>query len=100
MKISLIGATGFVGNAILNELLERNYQVNAISRNADKLTIENENLQKKNIDVFNELPNEMDFNTCLEKKLIEYIDDSLIDLYMDTVCKQAFYEGSRSIKIV
>ena len=54
MKISLIGATGFVGNAILNELLERNYQVNAISRNADKLTIENENLQKKNIDVFNE----------------------------------------------
>ena len=41
MKISLIGATGFVGNAILNELLERNYQVNAISRNADKLTIEN-----------------------------------------------------------
>jgi len=54
----------------------------------------------ENIDVFNELPNEMDFNTCLEKKLIEYIDDSLIDLYMDTVCKQAFYEGSRSIKIV
>lgn len=54
MKISLIGATGFVGNAILNELLERNYQVNAISRNADKLTIENENLKKKNVDVFNE----------------------------------------------
>ena len=54
MKISLIGATGFVGNAILNELLERNYQVNAISRNADKLTIENENLQKKSVDVFNE----------------------------------------------
>ena len=54
MKISLIGATGFVGNAILNELLERNYQVNAISRNADKLTIENENNKKKSVDVFNE----------------------------------------------
>ncbi|MCQ4034320.1 NAD(P)-dependent oxidoreductase [Kaistella montana] len=54
MKISLIGATGFVGNAILNELLERNYQVNAIARNTDKITIENENLQKNNIDIFNE----------------------------------------------
>ncbi|MGA9212431.1 NAD(P)-dependent oxidoreductase [Kaistella sp.] len=54
MKISLIGATGFVGNAILNELLERNYQVNAIARKANKLTIENENLQKTNIDIFNQ----------------------------------------------
>lgn len=54
MKISLIGATGFVGNAILNELLERNYQVNAIARNTDKITIENENLQKNSIDIFNQ----------------------------------------------
>lgn len=54
MKISLIGATGFVGNAILNELLERNYQVNAISRNTDKITVESENLQKNSLDIFNE----------------------------------------------
>ncbi|MBU4537675.1 MAG: NAD(P)H-binding protein [Weeksellaceae bacterium] len=54
MKISLIGATGFVGNAILNELLERNYEVNAIARNTDKLTIENENLHKNSIDIFNQ----------------------------------------------
>lgn len=54
MKISLIGATGFVGNAILNELLERNYQVNAIARNTDKITIEKENLQKNSIDIFNQ----------------------------------------------
>ena len=47
MKISLIGATGFVGNAIVNELLERNFQVTAIARNTDKITIENENLEKK-----------------------------------------------------
>lgn len=54
MKISLIGATGFVGNAILNELLDRNYQLNAIARNPDKITIENENLQKNSIDIFSE----------------------------------------------
>ncbi|MDQ0478014.1 MULTISPECIES: NAD(P)-dependent oxidoreductase [Chryseobacterium] len=53
MKISLIGATGYVGNAILKELLERNHQVTAIARNTDKLTIEHENLKKKNIDIFN-----------------------------------------------
>lgn len=54
MKISLIGATGYVGNAILNELLERNYQVTAIARNIDKINAENPNLQKKSVDVFNE----------------------------------------------
>jgi len=32
MKISLIGATGFVGEAILQELLERNHNVIAIAR--------------------------------------------------------------------
>ncbi len=33
MKIALIGATGFVGEAILQELLERNHTVVAIARN-------------------------------------------------------------------
>lgn len=32
MKIALIGATGFVGSAILNELTSRNHEVTAISR--------------------------------------------------------------------
>ncbi len=54
MKISLIGATGYVGNAILNELLERNYEVTAIARNTDKIAYDYKNLQKKNVDIFNE----------------------------------------------
>lgn len=33
MKIALIGATGFVGSNILNELSNRNHQVTAIARN-------------------------------------------------------------------
>lgn len=32
MKIALIGATGFVGSAILNELTSRNHEVTAIAR--------------------------------------------------------------------
>jgi hypothetical protein len=33
MKIAIIGATGFVGSSILNELASRNHQVTAIARN-------------------------------------------------------------------
>ncbi len=52
MKIALIGATGYVGNAILNELTSRNYKVTAIARNTDKITNENENITKRNADIF------------------------------------------------
>ena len=44
MKIALIGATGFVGSAILKEALSRNHQVTAILRHPDKSTLKNKNL--------------------------------------------------------
>ncbi len=44
MKIAIIGATGFVGSAVLNEALNRDYEVTAIARNIDKLTIKNNKL--------------------------------------------------------
>ena len=37
MKIALIGATGFVGAAVLEELLRRGHQVTALARNPAKL---------------------------------------------------------------
>jgi putative NADH-flavin reductase len=37
MKIALIGASGFVGKAVLHELLERKHQVTAIVRHPEKL---------------------------------------------------------------
>lgn len=37
MKIALIGATGFVGTAVLAELLQRDHQVTALVRNPAKL---------------------------------------------------------------
>ena len=37
MKIALIGATGFVGSALLNELLQRGHQVTVLARNPSKL---------------------------------------------------------------
>ena len=37
MKIALIGATGFVGKAVLEELLNRDHQVRALQRDTTKL---------------------------------------------------------------
>ena len=38
MKIALIGATGFVGSAILKEVLQRGHEVPAIVRHTERLT--------------------------------------------------------------
>ena len=39
MKVALIGATGFVGTAILRELIDRGHEVTAIARHPEKLAI-------------------------------------------------------------
>jgi len=53
MKIALIGATGFVGSAILKEALYRGHEVTAIVRNPDTLT-PHEKLRPMKGDVYNE----------------------------------------------
>lgn len=37
MKIALIGASGFVGTAVLNELIERGHKITAMVRNPEKV---------------------------------------------------------------
>ena len=53
MKISVIGATGFVGSAIVNELRNRNHDVVAIARNIRDITItiDRQSITKKPVDV-------------------------------------------------
>ena len=53
MRIALIGATGFVGSAILKEALDRGHEVTVIVRNPDKLT-PHAKLHPKKGDVYNE----------------------------------------------
>jgi len=53
MKIALIGATGFVGSAILNELANRGHEISAISRTAG--TNANVNWQQADISNVEEL---------------------------------------------
>ncbi len=53
-KVALIGASGFVGSAILKELLDRGYQVEALVHNPDKMKIEDPNLTVKKVDVADE----------------------------------------------
>lgn len=51
MKIAIIGATGFVGSNITNELVNRGHEVTAISRNAKDSG--KENLKSISADIFN-----------------------------------------------
>ncbi|MEP6950798.1 MAG: NAD(P)-dependent oxidoreductase [Ginsengibacter sp.] len=54
MKIALIGATGFVGSAILKEALDRGHIVTAIVRNIEQVSIKSPNLTALKADVLNE----------------------------------------------
>ncbi|WP_166925439.1 NAD(P)-dependent oxidoreductase [Flavobacterium poyangense] len=49
MKIAIIGATGFVGSAILNELVSRNQEITAIARNPKEVP----NVNWVSTDIFN-----------------------------------------------
>ncbi|MDD6209600.1 MAG: NAD(P)-dependent oxidoreductase [Bacteroidales bacterium] len=53
-SVSIIGASGFVGSAILNEALNREFEVTAIVRNPEKITTENPLLHKVKGDVLSE----------------------------------------------
>lgn len=50
-QVVLIGASGFVGNAILRELLNRGHQVTAIVRNPEKVAAHNDHLTVIKADV-------------------------------------------------
>lgn len=53
-KIVLIGASGFVGSAILHEALSRGIKVTAIARNPEKITTADPNLEVVKVDVSQE----------------------------------------------
>lgn len=50
-SVVLIGASGFVGTAILNELLSRGHKVTAVVRNPKKINVTNSNLEIVKTDV-------------------------------------------------
>ena len=51
MKVALIGATGFVGTAILKELVDRGHQVTAIARHPEKIAIKSPQIHPVAADV-------------------------------------------------
>ena len=50
-KVLIIGASGFIGSAILNEALSRGLEVTAVNRNPDKIAIEHPLLHKVKGDI-------------------------------------------------
>jgi len=53
-KVAVIGATGFVGKAILRELLDRDHMVTGIARHPEKLGFRHPGLGMKACDIMNE----------------------------------------------
>ena len=53
MKITLIGASGFVGSALLTEFLSRGHHVTAIARDISRIDTNNKLLETNSTDVLN-----------------------------------------------
>ncbi|MCW9705447.1 NAD(P)-dependent oxidoreductase [Fodinibius salsisoli] len=53
MKIAIIGASGFVGSALVQEAIRRNHKITAIARNADKIDDKNELVTAVSVDATN-----------------------------------------------
>ncbi|WXL25148.1 NAD(P)-dependent oxidoreductase [Ectopseudomonas mendocina] len=90
MKIALIGATGFVGSAVLQEALNRGHQVTGLVRNTDKLP-EHPALTALASDVYD--------TAALANQLAEH--DAVVHAFspgMSTAdVRQKFVEGTQSI---
>ncbi|GAB2691301.1 NAD(P)-dependent oxidoreductase [Mucilaginibacter koreensis] len=52
MKIAIVGATGLVGTRVVNEALNRGYEVLALARKPEALAINHEKLQTQAVDAF------------------------------------------------
>jgi putative NADH-flavin reductase len=50
-RIVLIGASGFIGSALLREALDRGHHVVAVVRNPEKITLHHQNIEVKKADV-------------------------------------------------
>ena len=75
-KMVLIGASGFVGSALLNEALNRGFEVTAVVRHPEKIKIENEHLKVKKADV-----SSLDVRVQM-LLLVHSIRDGIILIYM------------------
>jgi putative NADH-flavin reductase len=54
MKVVLFGATGYAGREVLNELLQNNHQVTAVTRSSSRINIQDQNLTIKEGNVLDE----------------------------------------------
>lgn len=54
MKIVVIGSTGRVGSNLLRSALEKGHEVLAIARHPENIKVQHDNLQIKNVNIFDE----------------------------------------------
>lgn len=80
-KVVLIGASGFVGSALLNETLNRGFEVIAVVRHPEKIKIENENLKVTKADV-SSLEEVYEVCKGADPLSMRLIRDGIIPIYM------------------
>jgi putative NADH-flavin reductase len=51
-KIVLIGASGFIGSAVLREAIDRGHHVTGVVRHSEKITLNHKNLHVEKADIF------------------------------------------------
>lgn len=82
MKIALIGATGFVGSAILQEALNRGHEVTAIVRYPEKLQSQkNLSVVEGDVMVARELSTLLEGNEELDWTLVSNRQKCLLQFY-------------------
>ncbi|MCC8035585.1 MAG: NAD(P)-dependent oxidoreductase [Rikenellaceae bacterium] len=86
-KIVLIGASGFVGSAILNEALNRGITVTAIVRDPSKINVQNDNLKVVKADV----------SSAAEVAKVSAGADAVISAYNPGWTNPAIYEETLKV---
>lgn len=81
-NVTLIGASGFVGTAILNELLARGHKVTAVVRNPEKISASGPDLDVVKADVAD---TDMLVDACKGKDAIMGGVKSLGEFYLNTL---------------
>lgn len=97
MKIAVIGSSGYIGHNLIEKLLsETNYEIIALSPNAESIKIKNTKLSKINVDVFDTVNLAENIKNCdVAYYLIHMMSQKKLDFAKaETIAANSFCEST------